>query len=64
MKGLTWGRTWAIDMPTANAPSGSEPLKPLPISWFSAAAWRASTEWIESAAARTSLFLILPACPR
>ena len=54
----------------ANAPVGMEPdssplpMKPAPISELSAAACRASTVWIASAAARMSLFLMLPACPR
>src|ERR1700742_532433 len=61
MNGLTTARTWAIDIGLANAPSGvgdflSRVLR--------VAACRASIEWIDSAAASTSLLLIAGACPR
>src|SRR6476646_2181301 len=70
MNGLTRARTCSMVIALANAPSGIEPssgappLKPWPTSLLSAAAWRASTLWIESAAARISLLLIRPAWPR
>ena len=70
MKGLAAASTASMSIGLPNAPSGSEPLsgpeplKPAPIRWLRAAAWRASTEWIASAAARMSLFLIFGACAR
>src|SRR4029079_10835179 len=70
MNGLTWARTCSMVIALAKAPSGIEPssgaelLKPLPTSLLSAAAWRASTLWIDSAGARISLLLIRPAWPR
>jgi hypothetical protein len=61
MKGLTLGRTWAIEAGVAKAPFG---VGFLPRRTLSAAAWRASTEWIDRAAASICGDEILVAWPR
>ena len=51
MKGFTFASTSSIVAGAAKAPSG---VYGAPTRAFSADAWRASTEWIERAAARIS----------
>jgi hypothetical protein len=59
--GWTSGSTSSAVAGIANAPSG---VIVWPRRWFSAAACRPSTEWIESAASRIAVSSIAAACPR
>src|SRR4029077_14001093 len=61
MKGSTDFRTVATSAGLPKAPSG---VIDIPSSVFRVAAWRASTLWIESAAASTSGLSMFPAWPR
>src|SRR5205085_2379854 len=60
VKSLVTASTWAIDAGFANAPVGATSLSSRR---FSVVAWRASTVWMASAAARISRPAIRGRCP-